>query len=126
MEICPKCGLPKQACVCEKIAKGSENIKVTAEKKRYGKYVTIVSGLNEVNVKEVAKALKNELACGGTFRENEIELQGDHRKKIKEALVKLGFNPETIDWDKNEKRKHLTKNGKNNKEKNRTKGRAFS
>ncbi|VVB83197.1 Translation initiation factor SUI1 [uncultured archaeon] len=97
MEICPKCGLPKQACVCENIAKGSENIKVTAEKKRYGKYVTIVSGLNEVNVKEVAKALKNELACGGTFRENEIELQGDHRKKIKEALVKLGFNPETID-----------------------------
>jgi translation initiation factor 1 len=56
-----------------------------------------VSGLNEVNVKEVAKALKNELACGGTFRANEIELQGDHRKKIKEALVKLGFNPETID-----------------------------
>ncbi len=97
MEICPKCGLPKQACVCENIAKGSENIKVTAEKKRYGKYVTIVSGLHEVNVKEVAKALKNELACGGTFRENEIELQGDHRKKIKEALVKLGFNPETID-----------------------------
>ena len=97
MEICPKCGLPKQACVCENIAKGVENIKVTAEKKRYGKYVTIVSGLNEVNVKEVAKALKNELACGGTFRANEIELQGDHRKKIKEALVKLGFNPETID-----------------------------
>jgi translation initiation factor 1 len=97
MEICPKCGLPKQACVCEKIAKGSENIKVTVEKKRYGKYVTLVSGLNEVNVKEVAKALKNELACGGTFRDNEVELQGDHRKKIKEALVKIGFNPETID-----------------------------
>ena len=97
MEICPKCGLPKEACVCEKIAKGSENIKVSVEKKRYGKYVTLVSGLNEVNVKEVAKALKNELACGGTFRENEIELQGDHRKKIKDALVKLGFNPEMID-----------------------------
>lgn len=97
MEICPKCGLPKQACVCENIAKGSQNIKVTAEKKRYGKYVTIVSGLNEVNVKEIAKALKNELACGGTYRENEVELQGDHRKKIKEVLVKLGFNPESID-----------------------------
>ncbi|MEK6913987.1 MAG: stress response translation initiation inhibitor YciH [Nanoarchaeota archaeon] len=97
MEICPKCGLPKQACVCENIAKGSQNIQVTTEKKRYGKYVTIVSGLNEVNVKEIAKALKNELACGGTFRENEVELQGDHRKKIKDILVKLGFNPEMID-----------------------------
>ena len=97
MEICPKCGLPKQACVCENIAKGSQNIKVTAEKKRYGKYVTIVSGLSGVDVREIAKSLKNELACGGTYRENEVELQGDHRKKIKEVLVKLGFNPESID-----------------------------
>jgi translation initiation factor 1 len=97
MEICPKCGLPKQACVCEKIAKGSQNIKVSIEKKRYGKYVTVISGLSGVNMKEITRALKNELACGGTYRDNEIELQGDHRKKIKEILVKLGFDPKTID-----------------------------
>jgi len=97
MEICPKCGLPKQACVCEKIAKDSQNIKVTAEKRRFGKYVTIVSGLSGVDGKEIAKDLKNELACGGTFKGNEVELQGDHRKRIKEILVKLGFEPETID-----------------------------
>ena len=83
--------------MCEKIAKGSQNIKVTTEKRRYGKYVTIVSGLSGVDVREIAKALKNELACGGTYRDNEVELQGDHRKKIKEVLVKLGFEPETID-----------------------------
>ena len=97
MEICPKCGLPKQACVCEKIAKGSQNIKVTAEKRRFGKYVTIVSGLSGVDVKEIAKALKNELACGGTYKGNEVVLQGDHRKKIKEVLVRLGFDEEAID-----------------------------
>jgi translation initiation factor 1 len=97
MEICPKCGLPKQACVCEKIAKGSQHIKVTAEKRRFGKYVTMVSGLSGVDVKEIAKALKNELACGGTYKGNEVELQGDHRKKIKDVLVKLGFEPDTID-----------------------------
>ena len=97
MEICPKCGLPKQACVCEKIAKGSQKIKVTTEKKRYGKLVTVVSGLDGVDVKDIAKALKNELACGGTHRDSEIELQGDHKKKIKEVLVKLGFDAELID-----------------------------
>ena len=97
MEICLKCGLPKQACVCEKIAKSSQNIKVTVEKKRYGKYVTLVSGLSGADIKEIAKALKNELACGGTYRENEVELQGDHRKKIKEVLVELGFDPNSID-----------------------------
>jgi len=97
MEICLKCGLPKEACVCDKIAKGSQHIKVTTEKKRYGKYGTLVNGLSGVDVKEIAKALKNELACGGTYRENEVELQGDHRKKIKEVLVKLGFSAESID-----------------------------
>lgn len=97
MEICPKCGLPKEACVCEKIAKGSQNIKVTTDKKRYGKIVTIVSGLSGVDIRETAKALKNELACGGTYRDNEVELQGDHMKRIKAVLVKLGFDAESID-----------------------------
>jgi len=97
MDICLKCGLPKQACVCEKIAKGSQKIKVTTDKKRYGKIVTIVGGLDGVDVKEIATALKNGLACGGTYRNNEVELQGDHRKRIKDVLVKLGFSPEAID-----------------------------
>jgi translation initiation factor 1 len=98
MEICPKCGLPKQACVCEQITKSSQRIKVTTDKKRYGKIVTIVSGFNKgTDIKSIAKALKNELACGGTYKDNEVELQGDHSRKIKEILVKLGFNKESID-----------------------------
>ncbi len=98
MQICPKCGLPQQACVCEQITKSSQRIKVTTDKKRYGKLVTIVSGFDKgTDIKAIAKALKNELACGGTFRDNEVELQGDHSKKIKDILVKLGFNEESID-----------------------------
>ena len=98
MEICPKCGLPKQACVCEQITKSSQRIKVTMDKKRYGKIVTIVSGFNKgTDIKSIAKALKNELACGGTYKDNEVELQGDHSRKIKEILVNLGFNKESID-----------------------------
>ena len=95
MEICPKCGLPKQACVCEQIVKSAQRIQVTTDKKKYGKIVTIVSGFEkEINVKQIAKALK--LACGGTYKENTIELQGDHQKKIKSSLVKLGFDEESI------------------------------
>jgi len=61
MEICPKCGLPKQACVCEQIVKSAQRIQVTTDKKKYGKIVTIVSGFEkEINVKQIAKALKNE------------------------------------------------------------------
>ena len=97
MEICPKCGLPEQACVCEQIVKSSQKIKVTTDKKRYGKIVTVVTGFeSDVDVKKIAKALKNELACGGTYKNGIIELQGDHRKKIKELLVGLGFEEESI------------------------------
>ena len=98
MEICPKCGLPKQACVCEQIVKGSQRIKVSIDKKRYGKIVTLVSGFESgIDMKEMAKSLKNSLACGGTYRNNTVELQGDHRKKMKEVLIKLGFDAELIE-----------------------------
>ena len=98
MEICPKCGLPMQACVCEQIVKSGHRIKVTTDKKRYGKIVTIVSGFEKgIDMKKIAKALKNELACGGTFHEDSVELQGDHRNKIKSILVELGFDGESIE-----------------------------
>ena len=97
MEICPKCGLPEQACVCEQIVKSSQRIKITTDKKRYGKIVTVVSGFeNGIDVKKIAKALKNELACGGTHKDNVIELQGDHRGKIKSLLIGLGFEEDSI------------------------------
>ncbi|HJZ18989.1 MAG TPA: stress response translation initiation inhibitor YciH [Candidatus Nanoarchaeia archaeon] len=97
MEICPKCGLPQQACVCEQIVKSSQKIKISTEKKKFGKTATMVSGFEGgMDMKKIAKALKNELACGGTYKENMIELQGDHVKKIKQILVKLGFDEESI------------------------------
>jgi translation initiation factor 1 len=98
MEICPKCGLPKQACVCDQIVKEAQRIRVSTDKKRYGKIVTLVSGFDSgIDIKQIAKELKNKLACGGTYKENAVELQGDHRKKIKEILVKLGFDESSIE-----------------------------
>lgn len=98
MEICPKCGLPKQACVCEQIVKSVQRIRVTTDRKRYGKIVTVITGFESgINIKKIAKTLKNELACGGTYKGDMIELQGDHRKKIKSLLVGLGFGEDSIE-----------------------------
>jgi translation initiation factor 1 len=83
--------------VCEQIGKSSQRITVTTDKKRYGKIVTVVSGFdNGVDVKKTARALKNELACGGTYKNNKIELQGDHIKRIKPLLIKNGFDEDSI------------------------------
>ncbi len=98
MEIDPKTGLPVQAIEWEDLTKSSQKIKVTTDKKRYGKIVTIVSGFDKgTDIKKIAKALKNELACGGTYKDGMIELQGDHTKKIKPILIKLGFEENSIE-----------------------------
>ena len=99
MEICPKCGLPKEACVCEVIAKSNQKIKVELVKKRYGKIVTMVSGIapKDVDLKNLTRELKSELACGGTIKNNEIELQGEHVRKVREKLISLGFSSDSIE-----------------------------
>lgn len=99
MNICNTCGLPKDLCVCETIAKESQTITVSVVKKKFGKQYTVIEGFNpsEIDVKDVAKKLKNKFACGGTAHQNSVELQGDHTKKIIGALAEIGFAPETIE-----------------------------
>tara|TARA_Y100000310_G_C20688081_1_gene820398 strand:- start:3299 stop:3595 length:297 start_codon:yes stop_codon:yes gene_type:complete len=90
-------GLPTEADVFEEIAKGGQHITVTTETRRYGKVITIVSGFDKgVDLKNIAKSLKGELACGGTVKDSKVELQGNHRKQVRKVLVKLGFPEESI------------------------------
>jgi len=98
-EICSTCGLPKELCVCETIAKEGQRIKVIIVKRRFGKLTTLIEGIDKSNIdlKDVAKNLKTKLACGGTVKKGIIELQGNHLDKIKQELIKLGFNANTID-----------------------------
>jgi len=98
MNICNTCGLPKELCVCENIAKESQQITVMAVKKKFGKKNTVIEGIDtkQIDLKDLTKKLKNILACGGTSKEGKIELQGDHKLRVKEELIKLGFPPETI------------------------------
>jgi len=95
-EICNKCGLPKEICACGEISKQQASIKVQAEKRRYGKSVTLVTGLDS-DQKEVMKKLKARLACGGTLKEGVIELQGNHVSRVKDILIGLGFPGNTIE-----------------------------
>ncbi len=98
-EICPVCGLVKELCVCETIAKESQKILVYIERKKFNKNYTIVEGIDEkeIDLKDLAKKLKSELACGGTIKEGKIELQGEHRQKTKKILVDYGFAPSSVE-----------------------------
>jgi translation initiation factor 1 len=98
-ETCSTCGLPKELCVCETIAKESQKIEVAIVKKKFGKISSVIRGLNqnEINLKELASKLKSRFACGGTAKDGIIELQGYHLKDLKAELIKLGFSPDTIE-----------------------------
>ena len=89
--------LPSSTDVFEEIAKSEQRIKVRTEARRYGKKITLVEGFDKhVEVKEIGKRLKERLACGGTTKNGVIELQGDHKKKVKPILVELGFSEDMI------------------------------
>jgi len=91
--ICDICGLPKEICVCEDIAREQQRITIAVDKRRYGKMMTIVDGINphDLDIDALVSNLKSICACGGTIKDGKIELQGDHRTKVKEALEKMGF-----------------------------------
>ena len=97
--VCPKCGLPEELCVCETIAKEAQKIKIGLIQKRYGKNMTIIRGIDteKIDIRHLLKVLKTKLACGGTYKNNEIELQGDHRARAKQILVKEGFQQDIIE-----------------------------
>jgi translation initiation factor 1 len=62
-------------------------------KGRGGKPVTLLKHLvlSENDLKALAKQLKQACGCGGTVKDGQIEIQGEHREKIAEVLRELGY-----------------------------------
>ncbi len=89
-------GLPPE--LCEELSKEQMLIKVRVEKRKWGREVTIIEGISdkEFDLKKLVSELKSKLACGGTAKNGRIELQGDHRHRVKELLVAMGFPEENI------------------------------
>jgi len=62
-------------------------------KGRGGKGVSLVKNLvlNEKDMKDLAKQLKQVCGSGGTVKNGVIEIQGEHREKMAETLKKSGY-----------------------------------
>jgi translation initiation factor 1 len=98
-EICAKCGLPKDICVCGTISREQQRVRVHLETRKWRRPVTVIDGVDEksFDVGRLTQKLKTICACGGTAKGNQILLQGDHRDNIVEMLSKLGFPVENIE-----------------------------
>lgn len=75
--------------------KYTDQVRVWLDRKqRGGKEVTLIKGINRPNsqLKEIASILKAQCGVGGTAKNGEIIIQGNHRKKIMELLIEMGYS----------------------------------
>lgn len=96
--LCPKCGWPEKSCRCSSHMDEAIPDRVTARLRiekagRRGKTVTIVESLprNSVFLKRLAGELKRTCGSGGKAGGTHIEIQGDHRDKIRDHLQAKGW-----------------------------------
>lgn len=78
----------------ETLLPAQQMLRVTLETKhRAGKTVTLITGFvgKAEDMETLGKQLKNHCGTGGSAKDHEIILQGDHREKVKVWLKKAGY-----------------------------------
>ncbi len=83
----------------KELDKSETHVVVRMELRKWGKPMTVIQGLPKTgkSIEEVAHKLKARLATGGTVKDGLVMLQGDHRNRIKDELVKLGFAADHVE-----------------------------
>jgi len=77
-----------------RIPPGEQTARVSIEKRKKGKTVTVIQGLptDGNDLPELLTKLKNACGAGGTLKDEGIEIQGKQSERVKEVLLQLGFN----------------------------------
>ncbi len=92
---CDRCGLLEKDCKCPPplIPPEKQTARLAVEKRKKGKMVTVVRGLpvNGNDLPALLVQLKNNCGAGGTLKEDELEIQGNHLERVRELLTQLGY-----------------------------------
>jgi translation initiation factor 1 len=84
--------------IVRELDRENTNVIISKEIKKFNKPTTVVRGLEERNdVQLIARELKKNLGTGGTYKNGQIILQGDHRESVKNFLIARGFKQDSID-----------------------------
>ncbi|MEA5618341.1 translation initiation factor [Cronbergia sp. UHCC 0137] len=85
---------PSQGKPTQELPPNQQNVRVQATRAgRKGKTVTVITGFQTTpeTLADLLKQLKTQCGTGGTVKDDELEIQGDHKQKILEILLKLGY-----------------------------------
>ena len=76
------------------LAPDEQNLRVWLDRKhRGGKTVTLVKGFvgTEADLTELGRMLKSKCGVGGSAKDGEIIVQGDHRDRVVDLLTQAGY-----------------------------------
>jgi len=84
---------PKKPKVSNEILEPSKHFLIFQREKRKGKVVTLVGTfqLSKADSSKLLKSLKKKIGCGGTYKDNFMEFQGELQEKLRELLSEEGF-----------------------------------
>jgi translation initiation factor 1 len=84
---------PRKTKISHEILEPHKHFLLFKKEKRRGKTVTIVGEfqLSKEDANKLLKSLKKKLGCGGIYKENWMEFQGDLKEKLRELLVAEKF-----------------------------------
>ena len=91
--MCPACRQPQAACICQAALPSGDGIARVGRELRKGKAVIVITGLilDAAALTTLAKQLKTMCGTGGTVKDGNIEIQGEHRDAVMAELSKRGF-----------------------------------
>lgn len=96
---CERCEKLESECQCPplpdpppaRVPPSKQTAKIQKEKRKKGKVVTVIRGLDEHDLPDLLVKLKNACGAGGTIKEVTIEIQGDHDERIAKLLTEIGY-----------------------------------
>jgi translation initiation factor 1 len=77
----------------ETLAPAKQNLRVWLDRLKGGRVATVVRGFvgSADDLAAIGKELKKSCGVGGTAKDGEIIIQGDHRDRVVELLTKAGY-----------------------------------